>query len=83
MPLTTPPEREMLAAVTRQLELLTLAERAAGYRAAGTVPIFSTTPGCAPTQQRIRAGLRDYLFSAAQPGDPRRWPATTREGGTA
>jgi RAQPRD family integrative conjugative element protein len=64
-------EREMLAAVTRQLELLDrLAERAP-HRAAGAARYHFDYARLRADLQRVRAGVRDYLVpQRAQPRDP-------------
>jgi integrating conjugative element protein (TIGR03758 family) len=72
----------MLAAVTRQLELLDrLAERATVTAPQERPATTSTTPGCAPTCNACAPACGTTSFpSAPSRAIPCRWPATTRRG---
>ncbi|MFU5616594.1 RAQPRD family integrative conjugative element protein [Pseudomonas aeruginosa] len=65
-------EREMLAAVTRQLELLDrLAERAATTAPQERARYHFDYPRLRDDLERMRTGVRDYLVpQRAQPRDP-------------
>ena len=70
----------MLAAVTRQLDLLDrLAERAAATAPQERTRYHFDYTRLRAGLERVRAGVRDYLVpQRAQPVIPCRWPATTR-----
>jgi len=65
-------EREMLAAVTRQLELLDrFAEHAAATAPQGRTRYHFDYARLRADLERVRAGVRDYLVpQRAQPRDP-------------
>jgi len=65
-------EREMLAAVTRQLELLDrLADHAAAAAPQGRTRYHFDYARLRADVERVRAGVRDYLVpQRAQPRDP-------------